>query len=428
MALADLLVGAGASLTALELISYSAVKLARGRFQWMITSAKDRFPRIDKAGIEAKYLGKNGGFDPELGWVRKPNTSGKDRTFCKLEDGKWGYRETTWKINERGSRENPGNEHLDDRVISCYGDSFTFARQVNDEETWEHKLSKMTGTNVLNWGVGNYGLDQAILRIEREFPQNPTKIVIMGVVADTISRTQSMWKHFYEYGNIWAFKPRFELDETGKLKLIKNIIDDPEKFLEIPQYVQELRKHDYFAKQRFDNDLMRFPFSLSLLRNPARNLRLIYGALLSQGIEELFSQKARAADPLDWKVARHIRRENLEWTARLYENEGATRLMHALVDKFIEQGERLGFHPVFALLPQKNEALYARDEGSIHMPFLKDISGRVETIDLTIPISNHPNIDSLYSENTDYGAHYSSEGNALVGKVIYDRLKRKSLI
>ena len=38
-------------------------------------------------------------------------------------------------------------------IISCYGDSFTFCRQVNDDETWEHYLSKKLKTNVKNFAV-----------------------------------------------------------------------------------------------------------------------------------------------------------------------------------------------------------------------------------------------------------------------------------
>ena len=113
--------------------------------------------------------------------------------------------------------------------ISCYGDSFAFCRQVNDNETWEHYLSKSFHDNVLNFGVGNYGIDQAILRLKRDFPKNPTEIVILCVVPDTIRRILNVWKHYFEYGNTFGFKPRFILD-NNELKLIKNPIDENKKF------------------------------------------------------------------------------------------------------------------------------------------------------------------------------------------------------
>ena len=40
--------------------------------------------------------------------------------------------------------------------ILCFGDSFTFCRQVNDNETWEYYLSELENTNVKNFGVGRF--------------------------------------------------------------------------------------------------------------------------------------------------------------------------------------------------------------------------------------------------------------------------------
>ncbi len=427
MDLTSLLLGTG-TLAGIELASYIATSLTRNKFQWMITSGRDKCPKIDPQEIKAKYFGEKGGFDTELGWVRKPNTSGKDRIFCELKEGEWGYRESTWNINSRGARRNPGYEHLDDKVLSLYGDSFTFARQVNDNETWENVLSQGANINALNFGVGNYGLDQALLRLEREFPKNPTKVVVIGTVADTICRVLSVWKQFYEYGNIWAFKPRFELDKQGQLKQIKNPIDSPEKFTELPRYMGEIRNHDFFARFKFDKDLMRFPYSLSIARNPKKNLRMIYNVLVHQTLAEIFSQKAREAEPADWNAARDMRKGYLELTAEIYQNKDAVRLMHALIGKFSEQGKRLGFHPVFAFLPQKNEVKYNQGKDPFYMPFFREASERIDTIDVTTPLLQSGDIDSLYNEKTDYGAHYSPKGNKLVGKVIHQELKGRKLI
>ncbi len=70
----------------------------------------------------------------------------------------------------------------------------------------------MLDNGVDNFGVGNYGFDQALLRLERELPSLECRVVIMGVVPETISRVQSYWKHYFEYGNTLAFKPRFILE------------------------------------------------------------------------------------------------------------------------------------------------------------------------------------------------------------------------
>ena len=120
-------------------------------------------------------------------------------------------------IDQTGARRNPNFEDMPAEA-AAFGDSFTFCRLVEDSKTWPHYLSESLVANVLNFGVGNYGLDQAILRLERELPGLDSQIIIMGIVPETMARVQSYWKHFFEYGNILAFKPMFKL-EDNELKL-----------------------------------------------------------------------------------------------------------------------------------------------------------------------------------------------------------------
>jgi len=220
----------------IELIFIILVKFVNKKFQWLIIQ-KDESPKLSEDGLKNFF---SHGYDPVLGWIRKPNShnseKGRDNT-------------TNWNINSRGSRTNPENEHLSSK-ISCYGDSFTFARQVNDDETWEYFLSKLLNTNVQNFGVGNYGLDQSLLRLKREFLKNKTEIVILSVVPDTISRIVSVWKHYYEYGNTFGFKPRFYL-KNNELCLFNNPIDTELKFQKYDSYLSEIQKFDFFYKRKF---------------------------------------------------------------------------------------------------------------------------------------------------------------------------------
>ena len=420
------LVGLIALIVVLELLSFLTVRFTRKRFQWFITKKEDEIPDMNKkALVEKKYFEK--GFDPELGWVRKPNTSGNDTIFYQKEDGSWDYRKSIWNINKRDSRLHPGFENKNNKLISCYGDSFAFSRQVNDNETWCYYLSELTNSNVMNWGIGNYGLDQALLRLEREFPKNKTKIVVMAVVPDTISRIVSYWKHFYEYGNVWAFKPRFELDVNNKLRFIPNLMDKPDKFFELEKYIDELKKHDYFYKEKFQKDLLKFPYLFHIMKNQKRNLSII-SKVIKRSLKSYLFQKEKVAEPMDSDAMLAVRRINLLWTVRLYKDESTVKLMEKLIDIFADLGKRFKFKPVFVFLPQKNEVLYESKEKEFYTPFFKKISEKIDTIDVTTPILNHPNIDSLYSENTIYGAHLSNKGNAFVGKVIYEGLKNKGIL
>ena len=150
------------------------------KFQWLILE-KDENPKISKYVLE-KFLSH--GYDAELGWVRKPNTEHSENG----RDGK-----VKWTTNNSGARTNPKFEEMKSD-ISCYGDSFSFCRQVNDDETWEHYLSELLKTNVQNFGVGNYGLDQAYLRLKREY----SKTIMINkriIIRDNNQWRVAHWNH-----------------------------------------------------------------------------------------------------------------------------------------------------------------------------------------------------------------------------------------
>ncbi|MEE9276769.1 MAG: hypothetical protein V3V62_15805, partial [bacterium] len=199
--------------------------------------AKDETPRISAALLDRFY---DSGFDPELGWIRKANTE-------KMDLGKYPY-----SIDARGSRRNPGHESLPLR-IGTYGDSYTFCREADDANTWQWRLAEALGCNVLNFGVGNYGFDQALLRMKREFPRNPAPITVMGMVPQGIARNLSVWKHYNEFGNILAFKPRFAV-ENGALRLLPNPIDEREKFFRLGEFLPGIQRNDYFFERRFKRE------------------------------------------------------------------------------------------------------------------------------------------------------------------------------
>ena len=233
----------------------------RKRYDLIITG-KDKVPKLDRKKLESFF---KHGYDSEIGWVRKPNT-------FKTEDSFSG--EKTWHINENGSRENPGHEHLKTKVIT-FGDSFTFNREVDDDETWQYYLAKATRVNVANFGAGNYGLDQAFLRFGREINNyKNANLIVIGVVPDTIVRNLTVWKHYSEFGNTFGFKPRFIL-ERGKLRLIENPAKNKDNFYDLKKIIPVVNKYDYFYKS-FKENLFTFPYTFSILKSPRKKLFLLF--------------------------------------------------------------------------------------------------------------------------------------------------------
>ena len=282
----------------IELIVKNIVTTVNKKFQWLIIK-NDETPILSKTGLKKFF---EHGYDSELGWIRKPHTEHE-------ENGKNG--KTKWHIDKNGTRMNPILEYKEGE-ISCYGDSFTFARQVNDNETWEHYLSKLIKTNIQNFGVGNYGLDQSLLRLKREFKENPTKIVILGVVPDTISRILSVWKHYYEYGNTFGFKPRFKINENN-LELLDNPINSKEKFNEYTKYLDHIKKNDFFYENKFLKEIITFPYSITILRNLKRNYEII------KSVRKIKILKDENISKNSWKPMSIIMKINLEWRIRFYQ-------------------------------------------------------------------------------------------------------------
>lgn len=395
----------------IELTLYFLTSFVRRHFQWLILG-QDEKPELSNDGLN-KFIPH--GYDTELGWIRKPHTSNKETsTFSK----------SNWSINDKGARTNPKFDDLSS-VISCYGDSFTFCRQVNDNETWEHFLSQTTNTNVKNFGVGNYGIDQSLLRLKREFPTNNTKLVIMGVVPDTISRIMSYWKHYYEYGNTFAFKPKFKL-ENNNLKLLPNIIDEESKFQNFKNYLKEIQEEDYFYKKKFLKEIIRFPFVFTVFRNFRRNFTIIYWVTLLQ----IKKMQGKSTNSIEWNPMKPIMKINLEWRISLYNNKTSTSLLFAILQEYAKFSKEQNFVPIFAFIPQKDDLIFIKKNHNFLKEFLDDLHqiSNLYVIDIISELLKEPNIDELYSDDNEYGGHPNKIGNQKISNIIQKFLIEKKIL
>ncbi len=143
-------------------------------------------------------------YDPLLGWTNRPNFA---------------------DYNAAGMRADR-NYPLDppDGVlrIAAFGDSFTHGNEVTRDETWTAQLEALLNARgihaeVLNFGVGGYGIDQAYLRWQEQGRQYQPDIVLLGFVAVDVNRLVSLyWKLqpnvFITPGSNPFSKPRYVLD------------------------------------------------------------------------------------------------------------------------------------------------------------------------------------------------------------------------
>jgi hypothetical protein len=355
---------------------------------WLITRA-DLKPEIDRDGL-ARFIAH--GWDVELGWVRKPNTE-------NTEIGKGG-KTTRFRIDETGARADPGYPASPLSAIAL-GDSYTFCRQVNDDETWPHYLSDALSGRVRNIGVGNYGIDQALLRLEREFPDTPAPVVILGVVPETICRVQSVWKHFSEYGNVFAFKPRFRLTPAGTLELLPNPVKSPDDFLNIPAFLPALKRDDGFYRRKFARDLLGTPYLYRLLRSWRRNPPLVMAALADRigfGGNLAFTR---------------VMRRNIRMSADLYSDPDSRLLLEAIVRRFSELCRQHHARPILVFTPQLLDLELLRSGEHFYADFLERVANEVEVLDMAPFLIDQRSDPEMYIDD-NFGGHLSKRGNQLV--------------
>jgi len=82
-----------------------------------------------------------------------------------------------------------GKRRPQDALVLVTGDSYTQGGDVSDEDTYPAALERTLGVPVANLGVGGYGPDQALLKLEALIDSFPrARVVILSILYDDTSR------------------------------------------------------------------------------------------------------------------------------------------------------------------------------------------------------------------------------------------------
>lgn len=391
-----IIVGAAGAVAMVEVTVWLAVRHFRPRFQWLITTA-DIAPPIPN-DLLAKHV--NGSFDPEIGWVPRPFAKGRDET---TEQPK------TYTIDALGRRTNPGFDRLESK-IAVVGDSFAFCRMVDDDETWPHFLSLEFGTNVQNFGVGNYGIDQTLLRLEREISKGTVAggVVVIVFTPESISRIHSYWRHFYEYGNILGFKPRF-IVENDTLRLQKQAVTTAEGLAAYRERLPELMSSDPFYRSKFCKDLNRCPFSLRLITRWRRLPPILWHLSVGAFTGKRDIAYRRAIDV--------VLRENAREAARLYRDPSATDLLKRIVAKIAHVCRAAGADPIVAVIPQPVDIENGLVASPNYRRCIAELRQFVLTVDFAELLASEPDWRDLFTDGLR-GPHFHARANRFVAAAL----------
>ena len=112
---------------------------------------------------------------------------------------------------------------------------------------------------ILDGGLKKWRLEN------KKVTNKETKIILLGIVPEHICRIQSEWKHFFEFGNIHGFKPKFYL-KNNKIYLKKNPLDKKTKLVKINQIIDRCKETDRFYKEKFKKIFFNFHIFFHLLK------------------------------------------------------------------------------------------------------------------------------------------------------------------
>ena len=144
-------------------------------------------------------------YDPLLGWTVAPsrqNNTGQNMSSAEgLRSPQVGIRFADRHTRHSGSSPNPTTYR-----IALLGDSMTYGNEVRCEDTWGHVLETNINTDVqvLNFGVSAYGLNQVLLRYQRDVRPWKPQIVIIGITSLEIQRLTWIYKFLNPY---WSGDP-----------------------------------------------------------------------------------------------------------------------------------------------------------------------------------------------------------------------------
>lgn len=390
-------------LIGVEFTFFVGIHRFRRSFQWLLTES-DFEPQIDKEQA-ARFF--DHGFDADLGWTRKPGTR-KVEEVKTVGEYRPNSKTVSYSIDANGSRTNLGHENLPVEIVSV-GDSFAFARHVEDHETWQWYLSEKTKTNVVNWGVGNYGMDQALRRYLRIADRHTPKTVIMLVVPETLARMVNVWKHYLEYGNLLGFKGRY-LFVDEKLTWYPCPVKTLNELINYRKNLKAIQAVDDAFHEKFSKDVLRFPYSISILKNYRRNLKL-FAALV---VGKVVGRPDWVNVP--WEI---VLESNFRYSERVFTDASKRALFIAVAKEFAREVRARGAEPVLVMVPYLHEL----SSDQLHcQSVLNDLERSLSVLNLFDRFKKESDQTRLYVSDFT-AAHLSAHGNQVLAETIHSFLK-----
>jgi len=299
-----------------------------------------------------------------------------------------------------GSQANPDAGSYGEFPISAYGDSFTAGFGVKPEQAWSSLLGARLGCRLANYGVPGYGTDQAYLRFHDQ-REDKAGIVFLGVLSENIQRNVNQFRNFLIPSDQCQTKPRFVLDNQGRLKLVPlphltrenydDFIKNPDRYL----------KDDYFAPGGPSGaQKLGFPYAWSIIK-----------------AHKFFYD-------------RYVR--GYKSYLQFYQPDhpsGAFPLTMAIIRQFVSEAQARGQHPLVLIFPT-DEDFRVYHDAFIYEPLVRALKKEnIEYVDLGAEIlkrlGGRSYLDLFLGGQYH---HFNEAGNRLVAEIIHAYFKDRHYV
>jgi hypothetical protein len=294
---------ASVPLVCLELLGFALTKVAPDLFdqrQSFLESLRaDDLERF-KQSVASNTLG----WDNPAGPQPTRNCVGEEITYTHSID----------RIRLHGSTPS-------DAIILVAGDSYAHGDEVADYATYPAELERLLAVPVVNLGVGGYGPEQALLKLEGMIDRFPkARVAVLSIMYENTRRMVNSYRPVYypDTGMRFGFKP-FMRD--GALHGL--IGGDP--FRDLPALLKAA--DDAFANDFWARPRPQFPFAVSAIR--------------------------AIAAPAFWVPALDSKFISIDIPQHrvFYSLPGIKQSLRALYDRFAGFAQSRKLHPVVAFIP-----------------------------------------------------------------------------
>lgn len=374
----------------LEGLSYIGGALADRMSSSVDMTLKSQIYREQRARILAKFDTEvNDVFDPDLGWAYRPGYRGK--LYSNNSVGLRGTREYELVPPEPIVR------------IAAFGDSFVYGSEVGDEDVWTHRLEELLpNVEVLNFGVGGYGTDQAFLRYQKQGKEYGNDIVLIGFMTVNLRRNVNVYRRFISTDAHVHVKPRFRLGDNGELVLVPmpiESLEDYRRYYDRPELITELGELDYsYRPFVYENPLYDWSASVRLLAQ-----------ILELGSRKLLSNRRLYKD------------------GELNPGSEAFKVTLRILQEFAAEVEADGAIPIVLMFPGY-DAL--KDEPSRRHKYYQPLMSAARDVGIRVADLASAFEDERVTRDTHYqgGGHYSPYSNSLVARYLASYLRETRLL